>query len=159
MRFDSFTLSLIVSLVLLCIATFFFGLGEFSNSLVKDNNQNSGYFESCSNNRCGKNSNGISLALTLIGFLLVVHSAIFSLLSIIFQHRIPRNDHFKILIAVLVYDILAVIFMIVGWNEFRLATSYNSHGWSYYMLIVGFVIAIIALVAIIISLILCYRYW
>ena len=131
---DIFSSSLISSLVLIAAAVFFFGLGEFSNSLVSSNNVNYGFFEVCSGGRCSRRNT--SLVLTLIGFLLLLHSAIFSLLTIIFKDRMPRNDLFKVILAVLIYDVFAIIFMITGWNELK--NENNNHGWSFYMLIIFF---------------------
>jgi hypothetical protein len=157
---DNFTISLIVSLVILSLSTFFFGLGEFSNSLMKNGNTHIGYFESCLNSKCYKNSFNNSLAITLIGFLFSLHSALFSLLTIIFQNRLQRNDHFKLLIGVLIYNVISVIFMIIGWNELRLYINsvINKESWSYNMLIIGFSLNFLAFGPIIYSIVKSNRF-
>ena len=61
---DTLSASLIASIVLLCCATFFFGLGEFAD---------------------GKNYGILAIRLNLIGFILVLNSAIFAILASSYQ--------------------------------------------------------------------------
>jgi hypothetical protein len=122
---DLFSASLISSLFLLCAATFLFGIGEFSNT------------------------HNTELALQLIGFILVLNSTIFAIITFIFKNRLLRNDLFKLLLTVLIYDLIAIIFMISGWNESRKAGY--SFNWAFHFLFAGFILAILALVPIVIG--------
>ena len=153
------TISLIVSTSTLSLAIFFFGLGEFSNNLWKTTNENYGYFESCFNNKCTRNLINTSLVLVTIGFILELHSVAFSVICLILQRIVPRSDQFKILLVVLGYNLLAFIFMIVGWNELRVSLIYglNMTGWSYALLIVGFSFSIISFIPIVFSIVKTYN--
>ena len=123
---DTLSASLIASIVLLCCATFFFGLGEFAD---------------------GKNYGILAIRLNLIGFILVLNSAIFAILAFIFRHSV---DLFKLLVTILIYDILAIIFMISGWNELRKRTD----DWTFYMRLIGFIFGILAIIPLLLAI--CY---
>ena len=125
---DTLSASLISSLVLLCASTFFYGIGEF------------GY---------AKGASILVLRLNLTGFLLVLNAAIFSILVFIFRSSV---DLFKLLVAILIYDVLAIIFMISGWNQ--LLNTQRTSSYTFYMLLVGFIFAIIALIPILLAI--CY---
>ena len=122
---DLFSASLISSLILLCTATVIFGFGEFLDTRIST-------IES----------------LPLIGFILVLNSAIFSILAVIFKNRLSRNDLFKLLLTVLIYGIFAVIFMISGWNEWRKA---GKSGFTFYMLLIGIIFALLAIIPILVA--------
>ena len=123
---DTLSASLIASIVLLCFATLFFGIGEFADQ---------------------KYYSVLAIRLNLIGFILVLNSAIFAILAFIFRHSV---DLFKLLVTILIYDILAIIFMISGWNELRRRTG----DWTVYMRLIGFIFGILAIVPLLLAI--CY---
>jgi hypothetical protein len=151
------TVSLIVSIVTLSLAVFFFSLGEFSNSLSKTSNTNIGYFQSCAGKICSRNVFNTSLVLVTIGFILELHSAAFSIICLVLQRRIQRTDQFKLLLIVLGYNVLALVFMIVGWHELRVHLISATTDWSYALLIVGFSFSIISFIPIIFTIFKSYR--
>ena len=146
------TISLILTIIILSFALLFFGIGEFSSNLVASDLPNIyyGYFQTCINNVCSANHFNISQLLATIGFILAIHSTIFSVLLFLIQKNLSREDVFKILLVVLVYNILAIIFMITGWNELKVwvTNQSTSPSWSYSLLISGFSFSIISLIPI-----------
>ena len=125
-----------------------------------DGKENFGYFEHCEKDKpCEKIVFSISLTLIIIGFVMDIQNIILSLLAIILKKHLSSNDHFKFLVVVLIYNILTVIFLIVGWNDFRVIAKNSpffkdySKGWSYSFLIAGFSISIASFLPIILSII------
>lgn len=149
---DLLKISLIIATCFIGASLFIYSIGLYSNSLRKSANSNSGFFESCTNGLCGRNQLSVSLALCMIGFVLLVHCVVFLILSIIMRFRMPRMDHLKLLIATLIYNILSIVFMAAGWNELRLQFA-STASWSYYMVLIGFSVSILGFVPIIISLV------
>jgi hypothetical protein len=84
------------------------------------------------------NTHNTELALQLIGFILVLNSTIFAIITFIFKNRLLRNDLFKLLLTVLIYDLIAIIFMISGWNESKKAGY--SFNWAFHFLFAGFIL-------------------
>lgn len=154
------TISLVVTVVTLCVAVLLFGFGEFSSNLLTGDVINYGFFEVCTMNICAKNTLSISLMLTVIGFIFALHSVLFSITSLLLQNRIG-DDLFKFLLVVLVYNVLAITFMTAGWNELRLyfidTKTQDSTGWSYKLLISGFSFNVIAIVPIVFLIFKAYK--
>ena len=159
------TISLIVMIITLFLGLLFFGIGEFSNNLVTSNQPNIyyGYFQTCINNVCSANHLNISQLLTTIGFILGLHSTVFSIVLFLLQRNLSREDVFKILLVILSYNILAIIFMISGWNELKdwisSPSNFNSitSSWSYNLLITGYSFSVFSLIPIGFSLFKTYK--
>ena len=152
------TISLIASIVTLFLTVLFFGLGEFSNNLRYKSTEHSGYFEECFNQVCSRNNLlTTSLVLVTFGFVLAIHSAAFSAISLYLHKRVLRDVLVKILIVVLTYNVFAVIFLIAGWYELRFVIKTDTISWSYVMLIFGYSFSLISFVPIIFSIIKSYK--
>jgi hypothetical protein len=150
------TISLIVTIITLLLGLLFFGIGEFSDNLVTSNQPNIyyGYFKTCINNVCSVNHLNISQLLTTIGFILGLHSTVFSIVLFLLERNLSRENVFKILLVILSYNILAIIFMISGWNELKdwiySSSNFNSiaPSWSYNFLITGFSFSVFSVIPI-----------
>ena len=155
------TKALLIALITATSVSFvFFFVGLFSNYWSKSTVAHSGLFYVCddrtSTTVCNQNDIAVSTLLETIAFVLLLQSFVLLVSQLIAGSKLESNV--TIAMSAFIYQILGVIFLIAGWGVYKAnietvneanenrpnADLYlYSFGWSFYFVMVSFILLIL----------------